>query len=46
MNNIKLFLIIATLLVCCSEKTSKITEDKTFGLISEKAKEETAREED
>ena len=45
MNNIKLFLIIATLLVCCSEKTSKITEDKTFGLISENAMVVSAREE-
>ena len=45
MNNIKLFLIIATLPVCCSEKTSKITEDKTFGLISENAMVVSAREE-
>ena len=45
MKNIKLFLIIATLLVCCSEKTSKITEDKTFGLISENAMVVSAREE-
>ena len=45
MKNIKLFLIIATLPVCCSEKTSKITEDKTFGLISENAMVVSAREE-
>ena len=45
MKNIKLFLIIATLLVCCSKKTSKITEDKTFGLISENAMVVSAREE-
>ena len=45
MKNIKLFLIIVTLPVCCSEKTSKITEDKTFGLISENAMVVSAREE-